>query len=213
MIMTFHTPRNTGRTGRRFFISLFLTFLLTLAGTGCKDKPAVPKAVKKKIVPAASSSATTPAPVSEAAGTEAPEASGLMPLLQASAETPAITEAAKPAEKRDPFRSFIEVKSGSATTRKQVRRLQTPLQKYTLDQLKVVGVIDGGRVKKALLEDDAGKGYVVSTGDYVGNQGGRIIAIKSDRLVIQETRMNARGESAVRNITKKLYAVKKDILQ
>ena len=107
--------------------------------------------------------------------------------------------------KRDPFQSFIAVKKEVVRIREPARMILTPLQRYSLDQLKVVGVLHGGMLRKALLEDDVGKGYVVSVGDVVGNQGGKIVSIKSDRIIIEESFGDALGRSKVRQITKKLF--------
>jgi Tfp pilus assembly protein PilP len=79
------------------------------------------------------------------------------------------------------------------------------LQRYSLDQLKVVGIIAGGNVRKALLEDDVGKGYVVAVGDAVGSEGGEITAIEKDRIIIESTYRDVLGKKKVRRITKKLY--------
>jgi len=84
-------------------------------------------------------------------------------------------------------------------------RIKTPLQRYSLDQLKVVGIIGGGNVRKALLEDDVGKGYVVAVGEAVGSEGGEITAIQKDRIIIESTYRDVFGNKKVRRITKKLY--------
>ena len=114
----------------------------------------------------------------------------------------------RPKTTRDPFRSFIEIKTHVAPTKK-TRKLLTPLQRYSLDQLKVVGIVEGTNIRKALLEDDVGKGYVVGRGEAVGSQGGKIAAIKSDRIIIEETYQDALGKKKVRRITKRLFSADK----
>jgi len=177
-------------------------------GIGCKEEPPAPIAVKKKVAPVKTEPVPGPAPAVKSSAADT-DPTGLMPLMEPDAGRKPV-EAVQAGKRRDPFRSFIQVKSPGAAVRKKPARRLTPLQKYSLDQLRVVGVIGGGSLRKALLEDDVGKGYVVGVGDAVGNQGGTIVVIKPDRIVIKEIHTDALGEDKVRRITKRLYAVKKD---
>lgn len=106
--------------------------------------------------------------------------------------------------KRDPFKSFVETRAPVLAERSS--KVLTPLQRYKLEQLKVVGIVMGAETNKALLEDDVGKGYVVTVGDLVGDQEGKITAIEKDRLVIEESYRDLMGEPKVRRIVKRLYA-------
>jgi type IV pilus assembly protein PilP len=174
---------------------------------GCREETSVQKTVKKKVEPVRNAVLPDPATVSPPPAGEVASESLSLGVPEA-AGTP--SNAVSPEKRRDPFRSFIEVKETETAARKTPMLPLTPLQKYSLDQLKVVGVIDGTTVRKALIEDDAGKGYVVGVGDAVGNQGGRIVAIRPDQIVIQETLTDPLGEEKVRLVTKKLYAVKEE---
>jgi Tfp pilus assembly protein PilP len=207
MIGTVHATRRTERSGRRLAQWFCLLALCGLAGLGCREETTVHKSVKKKIEPVRNRSVPDPAATT---GSEMNEAASELLPPAVPEEEGSLSEAASSEKRRDPFRSFIEVKETETGARKAPARPLTPLQKYSLDQLKVVGVIDGATVRKALIEDDAGKGYVVGVGDAVGNQGGRIVAIRPDRIVIQETLTDPLGEEKVRHVTKKLYAVKEE---
>jgi len=198
--------------GRLLGLFLGLLVCTSMTGAGCKgEEPAKPAAVQKRLAPP---QPAQPIPQPEQdPGPEAvagPLSADLMPLTEPQDEE---SQAAADAigMKRDPFRSFIEVRDPTAVAvRKAPTRPLTPLERYSLDQLSLVGVVGGGSMQKALLEDDVGKGYVVGVGAAVGNQGGRIVSIQPDRIVIQETTTDPLGEERVRNITKRLYAVDRD---
>ncbi|MGW8321798.1 MAG: pilus assembly protein PilP, partial [Thermodesulfobacteriota bacterium] len=111
----------------------------------------------------------------------------------------------RPKSERDPFKSFVTTRTAVASHTTKPPRVKTPLQRYSLDQLKVVGIIGGEQMRKALLEDDVGKGYVVTTGDAVGSEGGKITSIQQDRIIIESTYTDVLGNKKVRRITKKLY--------
>jgi type IV pilus assembly protein PilP len=124
--------------------------------------------------------------------------------LERPEETPEVS-AFHPRSERDPFKSFVATRTRVAAPTERAPRIKTPLQRYSLDQLKVVGIIAGGKMRKALLEDDVGKGYVVSAGDLVGSEGGKITSIQKDRVIIESTYRDVLGNKKVRRITKKLY--------
>jgi Tfp pilus assembly protein PilP len=115
------------------------------------------------------------------------------------------TSVYRPKSMRDPFKSFVATRTEVPGLQEEAPRYKTPLQRYSLDQLKVVGIIAGGTMRKALLEDDVGKGYVVSVGDAVGSEGGKITAIRDDRILIESTYRDVLGNEKVRRITKKLF--------
>jgi type IV pilus assembly protein PilP len=67
---------------------------------------------------------------------------------------------------RDPFRSFETVFATQSKTRVTIQR-QVLVDRYALDELKLVGVVGRGN-SRALLTDPAGLGWVVKVGDFVG---------------------------------------------
>jgi Tfp pilus assembly protein PilP len=184
------------------FVLLALAFCVVVACTaaGCKDEPPPPRQVTKKVVSAPEQVPVPPEPkatepVSEPAGTLPPEPPEVKPE----------DSVYRPKSDRDPFKSFVTTRTETIARTQKAPRIKTPLQRYSLDQLKVVGIIAGGAVNKALLEDDVGKGYVVSTGDAVGSEGGKITSIRKDRIIIESTYRDVLGNDKVRRITKKLY--------
>jgi Tfp pilus assembly protein PilP len=186
------------------FLAVLAVAFLGFGSVGCGQKgKEPPPGVKKRV------GAPQQAPEA-AAGKAAPEtvpAPAETAPAPAEAESESKTEEAEPEHarlKRDPFKSFVEAR-GPVLTDKSSKVL-TPLQRYKLEQLKVVGIVMGAETNKALLEDDVGKGYVVTVGDLVGDQEGKITAIEKDRLVIEESYRDVMGELKVRRIVKRLYA-------
>jgi len=103
---------------------------------------------------------------------------------------------------RDPFEPFIKIEKPKPKTMKAVEKVfkpVTPLQRFSVSQLSLVGIVwaDNGKAK-ALIQDPNKKGYVVMRGTFVGDQGGKISEIKPDRVLIKEPFEDPFGETSVR---------------
>jgi type IV pilus assembly protein PilP len=109
------------------------------------------------------------------------------------------TTAEKPAEaappsfplivKRDPFRPFtLDVK----ITEKEKQK-RSPLERYELGQLKLVGVIWDVKQPNAMVEDGAGLGYVVKPGTPIGPNDGKVKKIQPAGVVIEEYEVDIYG--------------------
>ncbi len=76
-------------------------------------------------------------------------------------------EFAESERSRDPFRSnanlFIEEVRGKVKSQREV-----VLDQYSLDELKLVGIVTRIEPAKAMLVDPTGKGHVVQRGQFVG---------------------------------------------
>ncbi len=191
--------RNRKRAGPFLPLPLALCVVLAWAVGGCQNKPPAPRPVKKKLVSAPAHAPARPKAGGVEEGTPSEKA-----LLKPVKENNEPSRYHLKSE-RDPFKSFITVRTAAPASKTKAPRIKTPLQRYSLDQLKVVGIIAGGKMRKALLEDDVGKGYVVSVGDAVGRQGGKITSIRKDRIIIERAYSDVLGNKKVRRITKKLY--------
>ena len=96
--------------------------------------------------------------------------------------------------KRDPFRPFnLAPKVGEGAGR-------TPLEKYAIGQLKLTAILGHGDQASAMVEDAQGKGFSVRKGTKIGTNGGEVIEILPDRLLILETTVDFTGQSKTRNI-------------
>jgi len=55
-----------------------------------------------------------------------------------------------------------------------------------LSQLKLVGIILSATGNRAMVEDAAGKGFVLREGTYVGRNSGRVTKILKEKVIIEE---------------------------
>ncbi len=97
---------------------------------------------------------------------------------------------------RDPF----EPPRLSGTT-----NARTPLENYQLGQLKLVGVVaqppEGYR---AMVEDSAGLGYIITTGTPIGSSGGVVRSIEPRRVVIEESTRDFYGDMKPKEVVMEL---------
>jgi Tfp pilus assembly protein PilP len=95
-----------------------------------------------------------------------------------------------PVGKRDPFLSPL-----SRTLEEDLpEEAKTPLQRFDLGQLKLVGIIWEADEPKALIEDGGGLGYIVTRGTLIGSKGGVIRAIEPRRIVVEEYETDFSGK-------------------
>lgn len=85
--------------------------------------------------------------------------------------------------KRDPFfPPFRTTESEPLETDEP----KTPLQRFDIGQLKLVGVIWEAEEPKALIEDSGGLGYIVTRGTLIGSRGGVVKNIEPKKITIEE---------------------------
>ena len=76
-------------------------------------------------------------------------------------------ELAESDRSRDPFRSYAQLFVEEA--RKAVRsQREVVLDQFSLDELKLIGIVRSGAVAVAMLMDPSGKGHTVRRGQFVG---------------------------------------------
>jgi type IV pilus assembly protein PilP len=68
---------------------------------------------------------------------------------------------------RDPFRSYADMFAEEARSRVKSQR-EVVLDQYSLDELKLVGIVTRINPAKAMLVDPTGKGHVVRRGQFIG---------------------------------------------
>ena len=119
-------------------------------------------------------------------------------------KSPKIVEGYDPKGKVDPFEPIFRTKpQEKATTPEKAKRKRriplTPLEKLSLDQLELVGIIRAPSGNRALVQEASGKGYIVKKGTYIGLHEGVVSDILKDRIRVRETVENYYGEVSVRN--------------
>jgi type IV pilus assembly protein PilP len=99
-----------------------------------------------------------------------------------------------PAGRRDPFRPF------TLDIRPEARTQLTPLQRYELGQLIVVGTVWEMTPPRAMVEDSVGMGYIVTIGTPIGRNGGVVTAIEPQRIVVEERVLDFYGKEQINRV-------------
>ena len=139
---------------RLAFVSVVLAVAGALAACG-NDPPPPPKG----------GPAPPPAAAARAAAI-APSASAAAPPPMPAVDY-AENEFTESDHSRDPFRSyanlFVEDKG-----KPHARQVEVVLGQYSIDELHLVAIVQGGDYPRAMLVDPTTKGWVVKRGDYIG---------------------------------------------
>ena len=101
---------------------------------------------------------------------------------------------------RDPFRPpSVQARTGSRS-----RDNLSPLERFELGQLKVVGIVWDVKEPRAMIEDSAGLGYTILVGTPIGTNEGRVKGIHRDQVVVEEFVEDVSGRRKTREISMKL---------
>jgi type IV pilus assembly protein PilP len=106
--------------------------------------------------------------------------------------------------KRDPFRPFTL----NTRTNSRPRENLSPLERYNLGQLRLVGVVWHVKEPTAMIEDSVGLGYIVKVGTPIGENEGKVRAIKPSEIIIEETYVDLFGAKRKREVNIKLSVEK-----
>ena len=123
------------------------------------------------------------------------------PAGEGHAPRPSDDDAAyNPNGRRDPFRP---PRVNQQTLAGEAR---TPLQRYDLGQLRLVAIIYNATSPTAVVEDDAGLGYIVRVGTPIGANGGAIKAIEQGKVRVEEESIDFYGERQTSEVVLELAA-------
>jgi type IV pilus assembly protein PilP len=150
--------------------SLMLSVLgLLLAATACGDDPAPASGAAG----ASSSGGKAGAGASKSKSAKTKEQAPVASVV-ASAEMPPLPKVdfqeedfAENERSRDPFRAYQDLFVEKAD-RRSLQRAKVLLEEYSLDELKLIGVISRIVPAKAMIVDPGGKGHVIERNDLVG---------------------------------------------
>jgi len=115
-----------------------------------------------------------------------------------------------PKERLNPFIPLFrednkEAAADKANKSKRKKRIpQTPLERISLNQLKLVAIIRSSSGNKALVEDNTGKGYIIKNGTYIGLNSGIVTQINANTVIVEEEIENLLGELLLQNTEIKL---------
>jgi type IV pilus assembly protein PilP len=97
--------------------------------------------------------------------------------------------------RRDPFESLVKEKPPVTDVGPVIEpsRPRGPLERFDLSTLQLMGIIWGGLGRRGIVRAPDGKGYFVTVGMYMGQNGGQVVVIEDDRLIIKEKHRNIEG--------------------
>jgi type IV pilus assembly protein PilP len=182
--------------------NILTTALIMLVGSPVLAQSIAPATASKALE--ASKAAAPPQPVSKAEKAEKPAAvaqpTGVaFPASEAKAESPEGPRLAP--GRRDPFRP-ITLNVRAVGTRR--RENLSPLERFEIGQLKLVGVVWNVKEPTALVEDNSGLGYMVKVGTPIGSNDGRIREVRRDSLIVDEFFVDLYGAKKRREVSMRL---------
>jgi len=101
----------------------------------------------------------------------------------------------EPLGKRDPFRSYVldRLKDVEVSSK-------GPLEQFELQQLSVLGVVWETNNRRALVSDPSGQAHIVSEGDLIGKNDGRVLDIEDNLVLVRETYVDYVGDKTTKEI-------------
>jgi type IV pilus assembly protein PilP len=188
---------------KRVLLFLLISFFLWSCGDQkeASKAPVVSKKISVQTIPKSE-------PASENAQVEA-SVKGL-DSTSAAAEDDTPKRIYEPKERLNPFIPLFRAESKDAPaeqfgkTKRKKRIPQTPLERISLNQLKLVAIIRASSGNRALVEDSSGKGYIVKNGTYIGLNSGIVTQINAASLIVEEELENLLGEFILQNTEIKL---------
>jgi type IV pilus assembly protein PilP len=189
---------------KRVLLFLLISFFLWSCGDQkeASKAPVVSKKISVQNIPKSEAA-------SENAQTEA-SVKGIDSKPAATEEDSTAKRIYEPKERLNPFIPLFraEAKDGSAEqvgkSKRKKRIPQTPLERISLNQLKLVAIIRASSGNRALVEDSSGKGYIVKNGTYIGLNSGIVTQINPTGLIVEEELENLLGEFILQNTEIKL---------
>ncbi|MBU6374450.1 MAG: pilus assembly protein PilP [Bdellovibrionales bacterium] len=132
---------------------------------------------------ASAQTSVSPTPTPATVSTPVPVASPAAPTVKSEDSIQAIDEAL---QLRDPFKSPERAAIAAAAV--------TELERYPLEQFKLIGVITGAHRLRAIVLDPTGKTHFVAEKMRIGTRRGVIREIRSDVVIVREKIFNVLGK-------------------
>jgi len=159
---------------------LFIFVILTIAG--CSQK-AQEDSSTKKIPPMARKDNSVP----------------LSTILQPSTLSPAkglelTLPFYDPKGKPDPFQPT------KVTLETKDKGKVLPLEQFEVNEYELVSIVIGSGIKKAMVQDLTGKGFLIQIGTRIGKRNGKVIQITDKQVVVEEPFKDFLGRKSFRKI-------------
>lgn len=122
--------------------------------------------------------------------------------IQVSQSQPAYSAAGK----INPFLPLIRTGKAEEEKEEKPERQLTPLEKLDLSQLQLVAIVQatGEGDDFAMVQEAGGKGYIVQKGTYIGTNSGIVTRIGKEKIIIEESFTDFRGDKKSRKKEMKL---------
>ncbi len=152
-----------------------------------------------------------PAPVQAVPAPPAATSSGPQPQGDAAVTEPGVPASRGgylylPEGRRDPFLSMLRDATGADGAKKTDEINLPPLQRLTVAELTVIGIVWGGFGYTAMVQTPDGRGYTVQRGSRIGNNNGVVSAITEKAVIVEERFTDIYGKKQVREYAKPLHA-------
>ena len=113
------------------------------------------------------------------------------PAPEPAAAQPVTQNRYDPKGKADPFKPFIEIKTEAekkADKKEQAEKskLLPPLERYGLEEFKLIGIVWNQTRRVAMVEDSGGKTYAITEGMKIGLNEGKVEKILPDQVIVSE---------------------------
>lgn len=95
-----------------------------------------------------------------------------------------------PAGRREPFQTLIASEIPAVEDviiTPPPEELTSPLQKFDLNQIKLVGIILGGLGDYARVKAPDGQSYTINVGTLIGKHKGKVVSISENVVLVRET--------------------------
>ena len=109
-----------------------------------------------------------------------------------------------PIGKPDPFKPFIEQELSPKKKAESKTLPISPLQREGINNFRLVGVSGDDHHRIAIVQDVKGKAYPIFLGTYIGQNGGRVVEILPDRIIIEEKNKLEDKQAKTNRLTLKL---------
>ncbi len=159
-----------------------LAWIFLWAALGCRPSE---KGTVEKLPPLPQKSKGTMTP------TAGPPFSLAAPALTSPSDTPY-----NPIGKPDPFQpsTLATVEKGKGP------KSLLPLEQFEVNDFELVGVVSGSGIKKAIVQDLTGKGYFIQVGTRIGKNGGQVVRITDQEVVVEEPYQDFLGRKTSRTV-------------
>jgi type IV pilus assembly protein PilP len=118
-----------------------------------------------------------------------------------------------PEDRRDPFIALVKEKPDIKALPPDIdpNRPRGPLERFDLSTLKLVGIVWGELGYRGMIRAPDNKGYFVARGMYMGVNGGQVVEVAPDRLVIEEKYKDTEGNIVGKTLDLPLRREEKEV--